>query len=56
MRSSLFHDHDLKLVHLTVYMKLILVLLKNLNSVKSCTPLDIPTLNHGHEMNTIHFI
>jgi len=44
-------------VHLMVYIKLILArLLKNINNVKSCTLLDAQTLNHNHEMNTIHFI
>jgi hypothetical protein len=26
-------------------------LLKNLNNVKSCTPLDVPTLNFDHKIN-----
>jgi hypothetical protein len=31
-------------------------LLKNLNNVESYTPLDALTLNHDHEMYSIHFI
>jgi len=39
-----------------VYMKSMLTnLLKNLNNIKSRTPLDTPTLNPNHEMNTIQF-
>jgi hypothetical protein len=44
-------------MHLIVYMKSMLTrLLKNLNNVKSCTLLDISTLNHDHKIDIIHFI
>jgi hypothetical protein len=37
-----------------MYMKSILArLLKNLNNMKSCTLLDAPTLNYGHEIERI---
>jgi hypothetical protein len=37
------------LIHLMVYVKLMLArLLKKLNNVKSCTPLNALTLNHNH--------
>jgi hypothetical protein len=43
--------HDLKLMHLMMYMKSMLVrLLKNLNNVKSCTPFDVLTLNLDHKI------
>jgi hypothetical protein len=49
--------HDLKLMHLMIYMKSILAcLLKNLNNVKLCTPLDVSTLNPDYKIDSVHFI
>jgi hypothetical protein len=44
--------HDLKLMHLMMYMKSMLVrFLKNLNNVKSCTPFDVLTLNPDYKID-----
>lgn len=51
-----FYSQDLKLMHLTVYMISMLVrLLKSLNNVISCQPLDAPTLNPSHEMDCLPY-
>jgi hypothetical protein len=49
---------DLKLIHLMVYMESMLAYktFKNLNNVKSCTPLNVLTLNPDHKMDNINFI
>jgi hypothetical protein len=48
---------NLKIVHLTVYIKSMLTrFLKILNNMKSCTPLNVLTLNFNHTTDSIHFI
>jgi hypothetical protein len=49
---------DLKLLHLTVgvYEVNVDIFFKILNNAKSCTPLDILTLNHDYKIDSIHFM
>jgi hypothetical protein len=54
MIFSTFHGKNLKLVYLMVYIKLVLTrLLKNLNNVELCRPIDVPSLNFDYEMDII---
>jgi hypothetical protein len=52
--ENIFHGQNLKLVYLTVYMMRMLArLLKNLNNVALCIPLNAQTLNPDHEIDTL---
>jgi hypothetical protein len=58
LNDNLFHDGDLKLVHLMMYMKLMLtrLLIYTLNNVKSYTLLNAQILNLHHKIGNINFI
>jgi hypothetical protein len=58
LNDNLFHDGDLKLVHLMMYMKLMLtrLLIYTLNNVKSYTLLNTQILNLHHKIGNINFI
>ena len=58
LNDNLFHDGDLKLIHLTMYMKSMLTrfLIYTLNKVKSYILLNAQILNLHYKIGNINFI